>query len=414
MTTWLNRYYHKPVLVLIDEYDAPIQYAFDNGYYNEAITFIRNYLSSVLKTNPDLDFAVLTGVLRIAKESIFSSLNNLEVASVMSGRYQTVMGFDDNEIRQITADFHCPEKLAEIKKWYDGYNFSGINIYNPWSVINYILHSCEPSIYWLNTSGNSIIKELLKRTDKKQTQELRALLQGGSVNAKVDEGVIYSDIYKNRNALYTMLLTTGYLTPMTKPVMRGFMLSAVLRIPNLEISSVYATEIVERIEAMKGNPDLLNLLEDLLFGNAEGFSEGLNDYLLALTSYYDTANKESFYHGFVLGLTATLMPEYKIFSNRESGYGRFDIAIFPEDKNKNGVIMEFKVAENEANLSQTAEVALSQIEDMEYITEFKNRGIDNVWKYGIAFCGKKCAIATVNAGFTGKYSKGKYFTGEHQ
>ena len=148
---------------------------------------------------------------------------------------------------------------------------------------------------------------------------------------------------------------------------------------------------------MEGNPDLLNLLEDLLFGNAEGFSEGLNDYLLALTSYYDTANKESFYHGFVLGLTATLMPEYKVLSNRESGYGRFDIAIFPEDKNKNGVIMEFKVAENETNLSQTAEVALSQIGDMEYITEFKNRGIDNVWKYGIAFCGKKCEIATANA-----------------
>ena len=394
LTTWLNRYHKKPALVLIDEYDAPIQYAFDYGYYDEAITFMRNYLSAVLKSNPDLDFAILTGVLRIAKESIFSSLNNLEVASVASGRYQNVMGFDDDEIKQITVDFHCPDKLPEIKKWYDGYNFSGTNIYNPWSVINYILHDCNPSIYWLNTSGNSIVKELLKRTDKEQAQELQALLQGGSVNAKIDEGVIYSDIYKNRNALYTMLLTTGYLTPVSKPVTRGFMLSAVLRIPNREIASVYATEIVERIENMEGNPNLLNFLENLLSGNAEGFSDELNKYLLTLTSYYDTANKETFYHGFVLGIVATLMPEYKILSNRESGYGRFDIAIFPENKSKNGVIMEFKVAEKESELHQTAEVALSQIDDMEYMAEFKNEGIDNVWKYGISFCGKKCAIAT--------------------
>ena len=394
LTTWLNRYHKKPALVLIDEYDAPIQYAFDYGYYDEAITFMRNYLSAVLKSNPDLDFAILTGVLRIAKESIFSSLNNLEVASVASGRYQNVMGFDDNEIKQITVDFHCPEKLAEIKKWYDGYNFSGTNIYNPWSVINYVLHDCRPSIYWLNTSGNSILKELLKRTDKKQSQELRSLLQGGSVSVTIDEGVIYSDIYKNRNALYTMLLTTGYLTQASKINTDDYDDTLELRIPNREIRTVYEKEIINRIEEMDGNPKLLYLLKALLSGDTESFSEELNDYLLTLVSYYDTANRESFYHGFVLGLMALLSKKYKVLSNRESGYGRFDIAIFPEDKTKNGVIMEFKVAGTESDLSPTAEVALSQIDDMKYMAEFKNEGIDNVWKYGIAFCGKKCEIAT--------------------
>ncbi|MBR3722261.1 MAG: AAA family ATPase [Selenomonadaceae bacterium] len=393
LTTWLNRYHKKPALVLIDEYDAPIQYAFDYGYYDEAITFMRNYLSAVLKSNSDLDFAILTGVLRIAKESIFSSLNNLEVASVASGRYQSVMGFDDDEIKQITIDFHCPDKLAEIKKWYDGYNFSGTNIYNPWSVINYVLHDCRPSIYWLNTSGNSILKELLKRTDKKQSQELRALLQGGSVSVTIDEGVIYSDIYKNRNALYTMLLTTGYLTQASKINTEDYDDTLELRIPNREIRTVYEKEIINRIEEMDGNPKLLYLLKALLSGDAESFAEELNDYLLTLVSYYDTANRESFYHGFVLGLMALLSKKYKVRSNRESGYGRFDIAIFPEDKSKNGVIMEFKVAEKESELCQTAEVALSQIDDMEYMAEFKNEGISQVWKYGVSFCGKKCAIS---------------------
>ena len=393
LTTWLNRYHKKPALVLIDEYDAPIQYAFDYGYYDEAVTFMRNFLSSVLKSNPDLDFAVLTGVLRIAKESIFSSLNNLKVSSLISGKYTEAMGFTEKEIWQIAKDFNVVDKLPQIKEWYDGYSFAGTNVYNPWSVINYFDNDCKPSVYWLNTSGNSIVKELLKRTDKKQAKELRSLLKGAFVSATIDEGVIYTDIYKNRNALYTMLLTTGYLTLAAAPIMQSFSISANLRIPNREVRTVYAKEIVDRIEEMEGNPNLLALLQDLLSGNVESFSEELNDYLLTLVSYYDTANKESFYHGFILGLTALLTPKYEIESNRESGYGRFDIGIFPENKNQNGVIMEFKVAGTEAALSQTAKIALDQIENLEYITEFRNKGVDKVWKYGIAFCGKKCEIA---------------------
>lgn len=393
LTDYLHRYHQKTALLLLDEYDAPIQAAWDNGYYKETIDFMRNFLSTVLKSNLDLDFAVITGVLRIAKESIFSSLNNLEVASVLSGRYNSAIGFTYEEIAQMASDFNCKNKLSEIKAWYDGYTFSGQEIYNPWSVINYFLHHFRPNLYWLNTSGNSIIKSLLKKTTLKQEKELKSLLQGAEVRAKIDEGIIYSDIYKDRDALYTMLLTTGYLTLADEPTMRGIFLSAKLRIPNKEIRSVYAKEIIARIEAMEGSPQLLELLDDLLDGNVEGFSSGLNTYLETLASYYDTTNTENFYHGFMLGLLALLVPDYTVRSNRESGYGRFDAAIFPNKEHTNGVIMEFKVAESEAKLPSKADEALAQIETMDYLAEFRQQNITTVWQYGISFCGKKCHIA---------------------
>ena len=392
LMTYLARYYQQPVMILIDEYDTPIQTSWEYGYYDEAIVFMRNYLSSVLKSNPDLDFAVITGVLRIAKESIFSSLNNLKVSSLVSGSYAEAMGFTEEEVRKMAADFNAVENMPQIKEWYDGYSFAGKDIYNPWSVINYFDNQARPGLYWLNTSGNSILAELLKHVDKKQEKELKSLLQGGSVTTRIDESVIYDDIYKNRNALYTMLLTTGYLTLADEPKMHGYLPSASLRIPNREVCSVYAKEIVSRIEAMEGSPNLLELMENLLNGNAEEFSEGLNEYLLTLASYYDTANRENFYHGFVLGLLALLVPDYKVRSNRESGYGRFDVAIFPSHRQGNGVIMEFKVAESENELPAKAEEALAQIESMDYLAEFRNQKIEEVWLYGIAFCGKKCHI----------------------
>ena len=393
LTDYLHRYHQKTALLLLDEYDAPIQAAWDNGYYKETIDFMRNFLSTVLKSNPDLDFAVITGVLRIAKESIFSSLNNLKVSSLLTGSYSESMGFTKSEIEQMASDFNVSDKLPQIKAWYDGYNFAGTEAYNPWSVINYFDNNAKPGLYWLNTSGNSIIKSLLKKTTLKQEKELKSLLQGAEVRAKIDEGIIYSDIYKDRDALYTMLLTTGYLTLADEPTMRGIFLSAKLRIPNKEIRSVYAKEIIARIEAMEGSPQLLELLYDLLDGNVEGFSSGLNTYLETLASYYDTTNTENFYHGFMLGLLALLVPDYTVRSNRESGYGRFDAAIFPGQEHTNGVIMEFKVAESEAKLPSKADEALAQIETMDYLAEFRQQNITTVWQYGISFCGKKCHIA---------------------
>jgi len=246
LTAFLARYYQKSVLVLIDEYDAPIQYAWDYGYYDEAIVFVRNYLSSVLKSNPSLDFAVITGVLRIAKESIFSSLNNLEVASVSSGSYAEHMGFTYEEIERMATDFKAVDKLEEIRAWYDGYSFGGQEIYNPWSTVNYFRNDCTPAAYWVNTSGNAILGHLLKEAKPEQVRDLYALLEGGTVRAQLVEGAIYDDIYKSSRALYSMLLNTGYLTVAEKAKSYAGARTA-MRIPNLEIRLLFQEEIMNRL-----------------------------------------------------------------------------------------------------------------------------------------------------------------------
>ena len=393
LTVYLERYYGRQVLVLIDEYDAPIQYAWDYGYYDEAIVFVRNYLSSVLKTNPALDFAVLTGVLRIAKESIFSSLNNLEVASVAFGEYQDVMGFTYEEIQKMAADFQVEDKLPEIKAWYDGYNFDGQEIYNPWSVISYFKHKCRPAAYWVNTSGNAILRHMLEKATASQIKALTDLLHGKKITVTLDEGVIYDGIYKNSNALFSMLLTTGYLTMVDYPDYAEGETRSTMRIPNREISYLFKGEVMAHLESVTPDNTLLyQLLDGLLAGNAEDFAEALSNYLRLLASFYDTAARESFYHGLVLGLLATLMPRFEVVSNRESGYGRFDVAIFPGKGQTAGALLEFKVAESEAEMPERAKEALAQIEANQYAAEFERRGVKDFWQYGIAFWGKKCHI----------------------
>ena len=392
LTGYLNRYYGKTVLVLIDEYDAPIQYAWDYGYYKEAIVFVRNYLSSVLKTNIHLDFAVLTGVLRIAKESIFSSLNNLKVASVAGGGLGDVMGFTHEEIRQMAADFGVPEKYEEIRTWYDGYNFSGKAVYNPWSVISYFENDCQPSTYWANTSGNAILRHLLGEAKASQVRDLYALLQGGWVRAQLVEGVIYEDIGQSTSALYSMLINTGYLTLAETPDFYAGDRAA-LRIPNLEIRLLFQREVMNYLERAGSDENLLAAItEALMEGRTKDFAESLANFLRFSVSFYDTANHESFYHGLMLGLLATLMPRFEVVSNREAGFGRFDIAIFPGKKQRVGAVLEFKVAEKEDALQKRAGEALSQIQDRDYLAEFARRGVQEVWQYGIAFCGKKCLI----------------------
>ena len=396
LSAYLQHYHGRKVLLLIDEYDAPIQAAWENGYYKEAIAFMRGFLGSALKTNTALDFAVLTGVLRIAKESIFSALNNLEVASVLNRSFADIFGFTQTEIEKIAADFNCPEKISEIKIWYDGYNFSGQEIYNPWSVINYFKYDYKPAAYWINTSGNSIITHLVEQADDKQMKNLHTLMCGKPIYTSIKEGFIYDEIYSDHDALYTMLLTTGYLKKIpdsTVDDMEGINDYCALVIPNREIRRVYAREIISRCNRLGGERiDTMAMLRHLLSGAAEEFAEELNSYTQVLVSYYDAANKESFYHGFMLGMMALLVPQYTVRSNRESGYGRFDLAIFPKRPTLAGVIMELKVAKDENELEQVAETALEQIETKDYPAEFRSQGIETVWKYGIAFCGKKLAI----------------------
>ena len=387
----LEKHFGHKVLLLIDEYDTPVQAAWEHGYYDEAIGFMRIFLGSALKTNRALDFAVLTGVLRISKESIFSTLNNLYVSSVIKGDYADIFGFTQAEVKKMAADLGKSDKVPEIKTWYDGYNFSGQEIYNPWSVINYFRDDCTPAAYWVNTSVNAIMADMLEQGYDGLAEELSLLLAMKTIDTRINEAVTYADITQGKAALYTILLTAGYLKKMPTELsaMPGYVSVA---IPNQEIRTVYAWEIVAKIDRL-GKPNAVRFLNSLLKGDADGFAAELAKYLEASASYYDTANREEFYHGFMLGILAMIPPmQYEVRSNRESGYGRFDLAVSPKKANLAGVLMEFKVAKSENELEQEVQAALQQILDRDYLAEFRVHGINTVWQYGIAFCGKKLLV----------------------
>ena len=391
LTDMLKMHYGKPVILLIDEYDAPIQQSWEGGFYDECINFMRRFLGSALKTNPALDFAVLTGVLRIAKESIFSGLNNLDVYSVLNDTYSDVFGFTPEEITRMADDLNIVNALPELKRWYDGYRIGKSEIYNPWSVVSYIKHNCTPIPYWINTSNNAILRELLSHASYLRIKSLQGLLHDEPVSVSLNEGVVYDNIGQDQSALYTMLLTTGYLTVSAdSPIIYG---RYSLRIPNEEIKRVYSMEILNTLVTGINRDTFDNLFELLFNGQGYDFSYQLQQIVLRFASTYDTANKESFYHGFMLGMAALFLGKnYTVESNRESGYGRFDLAIFPKDTGKAGVLMEFKAAVSESMLKDKADEALRQIEERQYDTEFEKRGITKVWKYGIAFCGKQVYV----------------------
>ena len=389
----LARHYGKKPVLLLDEYDVPIQTAWTHHYYDEAIGFFREFLSGALKSNENLDFAVLTGVLRIAKESIFSDLNNLKVDSLVHVQYPEAFGFTSDEVAQMAADLGKTDKLAELRDWYDGYRLKGQEIYNPWSVLNYFDRDCQPEPYWVNTSGNAILQGMLQHASEETLQAMQGVLQGHSITALLREGVIYSEIYANRNALYTMLLTTGYLT-CAQSERTDLGTRAQLGIPNREILALFRWEVLERYQLDNLPTDVQELLQALLQGDVATVQRGLGEYLAVLTSMFDVAKgKESFYHGFVLGLTAILVPQYEVQSNRESGYGRYDIAVFPKQAGKPGLVLEFKTAETEDELPTKAQEALAQIAERDYDASFRARGAAQVYHYGIAFCGKRLQVA---------------------
>ena len=393
---YLHRFYGVPPIILLDEYDAPIQCAYDHGFYDKAISYFRTWYNNTLKGNPWLSFAVLTGVLRIAKESIFSGLNNLSVCTVLSHSYQDAFGFTSEEVDKLAGDLSMtPEERETMKEWYDGYSFGGVDIYNPWSVISFAAGGCRPMPYWVNTSGNSILKKLLPRQDEARAKSLEGLLRGGTVKTTIRESTIYENIGENRSALYSMLLTTGYLTAASGPLSSYDRYA--LRIPNQEIREVYRSEILDHLAPHVDQDRFYTLFEALLSGDAEEFKEELSCILLHVVSTFDGGGKEIFYHGFMLGMTALFLGKnYIVESNRESGYGRFDLAIFPKEAGKAGVLMEFKAAEKEEDLPKKAEEALRQIREKAYDAAFTARGVGKVWKYGIAFAGKRVEMKYEN------------------
>jgi hypothetical protein len=391
LTDMLKVHYGKPAIVLIDEYDAPIQQAWECGFYNECTNFMQCFLGSALKTNESLDFAVLTGVFRIITESIFSGLNNLDDYSILRDKYSNVFGFTPQEVAKLTSDVGKQEVLPELKQWYDGYQFGNTEIYNPLSVISYIDNHCLPQPYWMKTSNNSILRELVSHADYLRMKELLGLLHDIPISVSLNEDAMYDQIGKDRSAVYTMLLLTGYLA-VSENIPTSYA-RYLLRIPNEEIKQVYSMEILNTIIEGVDKDTFDRLFNLLCTGQNEDFTYLLQKILLRFASTYDTANKESFYHGFMLGMAALFLGRsYAVESNRESGYGRFDLAIFPKDTSKAGVLMEFKAAECESMLQEKSQEALQQIEDKKYDAEFAKRGITTVWKYGVAFCGKKVQV----------------------
>lgn len=393
LTEFLYRYFKKKPIILIDEYDVPIQSAYEHDFYEEAMDFFRGWFNAALKGNEFLQFAVLTGVLRIAKESIFSGLNNLEVYSVLQQEYSDIFGFTTEEVQQIARDFNEEDKLPEIQKWYDGYSFGGTDIYNPLSVGKYFRKHCVPDVYWVNTSNNFILKKLLYKADTDRIKALQRLMDGESVSTVLEEGLIYDDLEQEDASLYSLMLNTGYLKAVHVENETNGINVYDVKIPNEEIKLIYKRDILSTIVQGIQLNVFINFQKALVHGDAAYVSAKLAEILLKMVSFYDTHPKESFYHGLLLGMTCLLEGSmYQVESNQESGYGRFDLAIFPRNAAKAGVIMEFKVAKTETTLDDKAQEALQQIETKSYITEFQKRNIQHVWKYGIAFCGKHVKI----------------------
>ena len=394
----LEKHYGKKPLLLLDEYDAPILSAWENGYCKKCMDFMRGFLGSALKTNASLGFAVLTGVTRVSKESIFSGLNNLDVCGVLSDSYADIFGFTQEETAKLMENCGMADKLPELKQWYDGYRFGQKEIYNPWSVINYIKNNCKFQPYWLNVSGNSMLHVLLEHVDEDRREELEGLMKGLPVEVTIDEGVIYADIHENSNALYMMMLTTGYLKAIEAhwDPSGEELPSCKLLIPNRELRMVYRKEILGWMAARSDTVQLRCMLQAMVSGDATSFRNHLRKILAGIVSFHDAArNPENFYHGLLLGFSVLMSSSYRVESNRESGYGRFDIAFFPLNAKAPGVILELKSATSEDDLEEKAREALCQIEEKSYCTEFFRQGVKEVWKHRIAFHGKTVWMDTL-------------------
>lgn len=388
LSRFLYEKYGKKVVILIDEYDTPLVTAHSQSYYNDAIFFFRNFLSAALKGNPYLEFAVLTGILRVAKESIFSGLNNLTVSTILGNKYE-YFGLTEKEVEEALEYYELDFKLEEVKKWYNGYRFGDKLVYNPWSIINCI-NDKELNPYWVNTSDNALIKNLLTKNDKKVFEELELIFKGETIWETISENIIFDDL-NNINTIWSLMLFSGYLTYEDIKVssITGFK-SYSLKIPNQEIKSFFRQSFVEIYT--KGNVYFYGtMMEDLFLGNLDSFLNKFKRMYMSAVSYHDAGDSEKYYHHFMLGLLLTLGDKYIITSNRESGYGRYDIALEPKDKKNYGLIFEFKIGDKNS-IAEKAKEALVQINEKKYDIAMKNNGVSKVIKIGMAFSGKDVAI----------------------
>ncbi len=397
LSQMLTKHYGKAPIIIIDEYDTPIQEGYSKDFYDEIIGFMRNFFSGAFKDNKNLTYGFLTGILRIAQESIFSGLNNLTVNSVMDDEYDNFFGFTEEEVSEILSYYGVSEKESELKDWYDGYLFGHTEIYNPWSVINYISKGCIPQTYWVHTGKNEILEDVLKVATDDITERLYSLLQGERVIARIDQNVVYRSLSEDPANIYSLLLVAGYLKTPKKELQADGSYLCEVSIPNREIAAVYKSEILSHLLQIGAiTRTTANKIAESLYANDyKRLQKAIAEYMDKSISFYD-AGAEGFYHGLVLGLIALMDNQYKIKSNRESGDGRYDISMIPREERYPGIIVELKWKKNlsaEA-LGGLAEEALDQIDDMRYDAEMKEDGIRDILKFGIAFSGKKVSVKT--------------------
>ena len=407
MSAWMERYYGKKVIILLDEYDTPMQEAYVQGYWEEFTAFARSLFNATFKTNPYLERAIMTGITRVSKESIFSDLNNLRVVTTTSDMYADCFGFTEEEVFSALDDYGMGDRKEEVKKWYDGFTFGEKrDIYNPWSITNY-LEERKLYPYWASTSSNGLVNRLIRMSSADVKEKMEDLLQGRTIVVNFDEQIVYNQLDQNENAIWSLLLASGYLK-VEEVDYRGITREPwyTLKITNIETLSMFMTMFRGWFQNSDANYN--DFVKALLKGSLKEMNIYMNDVALATFSSFDAGNKpseknqpERFYHGFVLGLLAELRDQYEIRSNRESGYGRYDVMLTPLNKNDNAIIIEFKVhePEEETSLQDTVQSALAQIDEKKYDAELLDRGIpvDKICHYGFAFEGKKVLIGSGNS-----------------
>lgn len=385
----LHKHHGEKTIIIIDEYDTPIQQGHTCGFYEETIHFMRNLFSGGLKDNSHLAFGFMTGILRVAKESIFSGLNNLTIHSILDNKYSQYFGFTKEEIYKMLEYYDVREKYEEVCDWYDGYLFGNTEIFNPWSVINYISENCFPKAFWLSTGSNDIVGEIIAAATPEITENLHKLLCGQTITTYIDTSVIYPEVLNNPYSIYSFLLVAGYLRVVSVYPQHDGNFMCDIGIPNKEIFYVYEKEVLNKTNQ---NSIAISVSQAIFTKDATKLQTILNKFMLESISSLDGAN-EGFYHGMMLGLCAVLSNRYQVRSNRESGIGRFDVCLIPRVKAMPGFIYEFKYTKDEkANLDVLADEALKQIEEKKYDTELLASGISNIVKIGIAFQGKKAVV----------------------
>ena len=393
LSKYLNKYYSKKVIILIDEYDAPIINAFNNGYYNEAINFFQVFYSSALKTNDSLKYGILTGITRIIKEGIFSGLNNLKVDTILDKRYAKYFGILENEVIEMLDYFKIEYKMEEVRTWYNGYIFGDSKVYNPWSIVNFVDNQ-EIKAYWANISGNTLLENMMDHAGESVYADLKKFTEGESIEKYISDGTTIKSLLSSNDEIWQLFLYSGYLTKSDEQTERTESKNTYnLKIPNREIRSYFGDLFLNRFFGTEVKTNIL--IKALENGDIKKFEKTLGEIMINMLSHFDLDSEmEKIYQVFMIGLVGFLMGRYEIISNNESGYGRYDLAMIPIKSNEKAYLMEFKISKTEKGMSAKAQEALKQIDEKKYDTRLKARGIKNILKIGIAFYGKSVKVAS--------------------